>query len=64
MYGSETMLWKEKQRSRIRTVHMDNLGGLIGIRRRNRVSNARIRELWGVTKRVDERIECSPMVRL
>ena len=24
-YGSETMLWKEKKRSRIRAVQMDNL---------------------------------------
>ena len=33
MYGSETMLWKEKERSRIRAVQMDNLRGLLGIRR-------------------------------
>ena len=26
MCGSETILWKEKERSRIRTVQMDNLG--------------------------------------
>ena len=25
MYDSETMLWKEKERSRIRAVQMDNL---------------------------------------
>ena len=31
-YGSETMLWKEKEISRIRTVQMDNLRGLLGIR--------------------------------
>ena len=24
-YGSETMLWKEKERSRVRAVQMDNL---------------------------------------
>ena len=24
-YGSETMLWKEKERSRIRAIQMDNL---------------------------------------
>ena len=29
MYGSETMLWKEKERSRIRDVQMDNLRGLL-----------------------------------
>ena len=45
MYGSETMLWKEKERSRVRAVQMDNLRGLLGIRRMDRVTNARIREL-------------------
>ena len=39
MNGSETMLWKE--RSRIRAVEMDNLKGLLCIRRMDRV-----RELW------------------
>ena len=34
MYGSETMLWKEK--SRIKAVQMDNLRGLLGIRRTDR----------------------------
>ena len=33
MYGSKTMLWKEKERSRIRGVQMDNLRGLLGIKR-------------------------------
>ena len=28
-YGSETMLLKEKEKSRIRTVQMDNLRGLL-----------------------------------
>ena len=32
MYGSETMLRKEKERFRVRTVQMDNLRGLLGIR--------------------------------
>ena len=40
------MLWKEKERSRIR----DSLRVLLGIRRINRVPNARIMELCGVTK--------------
>ena len=42
MYGSETMLWKE-ERSRIKAVQMDNLRGLLGIRRMDKVPNARIR---------------------
>ena len=56
-YGSETMLWKEKKRPRIRAAQMDNLRGLLGIKRMNRVSNARIRELCGVTNGVDEMID-------
>ena len=42
-YGSETILLKEKERSRVRSVQMDNLRGLLGIRRIDRVPNARIR---------------------
>ena len=33
MYGSETMLWKDMERSRSRAVQMDNLRRLLGIRR-------------------------------
>ena len=50
MYGSETMLWKEKERSRIRAVQMDNFRGLLGIRRIDR-------EFCGVKKGLDERID-------
>ena len=57
MYGNETMLWKEKERFRIRAVQMDNLRGLLGIRRMDRVSNARIRELCGVKKGLEEMID-------
>ena len=35
---------------------MDNLRDLLGIRRIDKVQNARIRELCGVTKGVDEKI--------
>ena len=35
---------------------MDNLRGLVGIRRLDKVRNARITELYGVTKDVDERM--------
>ena len=55
-FGSETMLWKEKERSRMRTVRMDNLRGILGIRRMDRVPNAWIRELCRVRKGLDERI--------
>ena len=56
-YASETMIWKEKERSRIRGVWMDNLRGLLGIRRMDRVPDARIRELCGVMKGVEERVD-------
>ena len=32
IYGSETMLWKEKEISRIRAVQCNNLRGLLGIK--------------------------------
>ena len=51
------MKWNEKERSRIWDVQMDNLRGLLGIRRMDKVPNARIRQLCGATKVVDERID-------
>ena len=42
MYGSETMVSKEKERYRIRAVQMDNLRGLLGIKRMDKVRNTRI----------------------
>ena len=46
------MLWKE--RSRIRAVQMNNLRGLLGIRRMDRVPNAHIKEMRGTDERIDE----------
>ena len=37
MHGRETMLWKEKERSRVRALEMDNLRGVLGIRRTDRI---------------------------
>ena len=62
-YGSETMIWREKERSRIWDVQMDNLRGLLGIRKMDKVPNAWIREFWGVKKGVGERIDGSAMCR-
>ena len=45
MYSSETMLWKEKERSRNRAVQVDNLRGLQGFREMDRALIAWIREL-------------------
>ena len=50
------MIWRDKERSRIRAVQMDNLRSPLGIRGMNKDPNARIRELYGVTKGVDEKI--------
>ena len=51
-YGSETMIWKEKERSRLRGIQMDSTRGLLNI------LNARIRELCGVMEKVmDKRID-------
>ena len=57
MYSSETMLWMEKERSRMRGVQMDNLRRLLDIRRMSRVPNARIRQFCGVKKGLEERID-------
>ena len=56
MYGSETMLWKEEEGSRV-AVQIDNLRGLLGITRMDRVPKPRITELCGVRKGLDERID-------
>ena len=53
IYSSETMLWKEKERSRVRAVQMDNLRGLVGIRRMDIVPNAWKRELRKVKNGLD-----------
>ena len=51
------MLWKEKERSRIRAVQKDYLRGLLGIRSMDRVSNAWIRDFCGIMKGMDEKID-------
>ena len=56
-YSSEKMLWKEKERSRIRAVHTNNLRGLLGIRRMDKIPNARITEFCGVMKGAEKRID-------
>ena len=56
------MLWKEKEKSGVRATQMDNLRGLLGIRRMDRVSNARIRELCGVRNGLYEKVCRHPTV--
>ena len=41
----------------MKSAQMDNLRGLLGIRRMDRVPNARIRELCRMKKGLDERID-------
>ena len=48
---------KRDKRKRVKAVQMDNFRGLIGIRRMDKIPNARIKELCGVKKRLDERID-------
>ena len=56
-YGSERMIWREKERARIRVVQMYNFRILFSIRRMDKVPNGYIRQLCGVTKGVDEKID-------
>ena len=49
-YDSETMMWREEERSRIGVVQMDNLRGRLGIKRMDKVLNSRIRQLCRVLK--------------
>ena len=56
LYGSETMVWNKKYRSKVQCVQMDNLRGMLGVKRINKVRNERIREWCGVKKGVNERI--------
>ena len=51
------MIWREKERSKVRAVQIDNLRGLMGIRMMDRVPNALIRELCRVKKGLDKRVD-------
>ena len=55
LYGSETMLFREEEGFRFRTVQMNNLRGLLGIRRVDSIPNAWIRELCIVKKGLESR---------
>ena len=39
-YGSETLIWRKKDRSRINDVQMDNLSHLLGIMKIHRIPKA------------------------
>ena len=50
LHGSETMIYREKERSRIKDVQMDSFRGLLGVRRLDRIPNVQMREICVVTK--------------
>ena len=52
------MIWREKERSRIRVMLRDNLINFVVVKKMDRVLNARIRELGRVAKGVDESVLC------
>jgi hypothetical protein len=59
MFGSEVMVWSQKNISRVQAVQMDNLRGVLGVRKVDKMRNEYIRELCGIEKGVIERIsEC------
>ena len=47
LYGSDLEIWRYMERSRIRVVQMEKLKRSVGIRRMDRVPNARIDEGGG-----------------
>ena len=56
MYGSEAMVWNPKYRSKVQAVQMDNLRSVLGGRRIDKMRNERIREMCGVEREMNERI--------
>ena len=52
MYGSGIVVWRgmEMSRLRVRIVQMDCIGGLLGIRRKYKITNARVIEMCGLRK--------------
>ena len=63
IYGNETMIWKEKERSRIMDIRKNSLRASLGIRKIDKILNTLIKERCGVTKGVDERIDVGVLRR-
>ena len=57
LYGSETVIWRERERSRIRAVRMGNFTGLLEIRRMDIAPNVQIKVLCRVAKGMHEMID-------
>ena len=51
MYSSKTMVWNKRYRSKVQCVQMDNLRGVLGVRRIDKMRNERITELYCVKKK-------------
>ena len=51
------MTWKNKERWRIQAVQMDNLRGMIGVKRKDKMKNEKIREKFGIKKGVLDLID-------
>ena len=49
------MIWREKERFRVKVVQTDNLRVLLGIRKIDRVPNIWIRQLCGMKKEMDKK---------
>ena len=56
LYGSECMVWKPKERWKIQAVQMDNLRGMLGVKRVDKMKNEEIRRKFGIEKGVNELI--------
>ena len=54
-YCCETMIYREKERSTIRDLQMDNLRCFLCITRMDRILKAQIKELCSVVNEEDER---------
>src|SRR5678815_2001492 len=61
MYSSGTMVWNKRYRCKLQCVQMDNLSGVLGVKRNDTMRNERIRELFGVEIGVNERINESTL---
>ena len=56
MYGIETMVWREKERSRISAGQIDNLRGILSIRSTHIMPNPQVKELCGMKKVMDKSV--------
>src|SRR5678816_4329528 len=48
------MVWNKKYRSKVQCVQRDNLRGVLGVRRIDKMRNERITELYGMKKGINE----------